>query len=162
MAAHHERLGAAALKTVVAQQQPAVAVDAAQRRLQVVRDDIGKVVELAVGGRQLGDQAAALHEALAARGVLTRLYSAPAASLRFGLPASEDDWQRLADALGSNHVSSSARAGEVGVPRGLIAEDGVEDGEELSSDGDESDFVRFSGGFELLEEGFEWRIVATG
>ena len=44
------------------------------------------------------DEAAALHEALAARGILTRLYSTPTASLRFGLPATEADWQRLSEA----------------------------------------------------------------
>lgn len=45
------------------------------------------------------DRATALHEALAARGILTRLYSGPAASLRFGLPATEADWQRLSEAV---------------------------------------------------------------
>ncbi len=46
-----------------------------------------------------GDQAAALHEALAVRGILTRLYAEPTPSLRFGLPSSEAEWQRLAEAL---------------------------------------------------------------
>lgn len=41
------------------------------------------------------DQAITLHEALAARGILTRHYSAATQSLRFGLPAAEADWQRL-------------------------------------------------------------------
>ena len=57
-----------------------------------------------------GDQAAALHEALAARGILTRLYSAPATSLRFGLPANEDDWQRLGQALRSRRAALGCRA----------------------------------------------------
>ncbi|MDD2892932.1 MAG: threonine-phosphate decarboxylase CobD [Halothiobacillaceae bacterium] len=39
-----------------------------------------------------------LHQALAQRGILTRLFADPA-SLRFGLPAHEADWQRLAHAL---------------------------------------------------------------
>ena len=43
-------------------------------------------------------QATALHGALARRGILTRLFDTPAA-LRFGLPADEADWQRLAHAL---------------------------------------------------------------
>lgn len=43
-------------------------------------------------------RAAALHEALARRGILTRLFEAPA-SLRFGLPDTEADWLRLQAAL---------------------------------------------------------------
>lgn len=39
-----------------------------------------------------------LHEQLAAQGILTRLFEAPA-GLRFGLPASESEWARLAAAL---------------------------------------------------------------
>jgi len=39
-----------------------------------------------------------LHEGLAKQGILTRLFQQPAA-LRFGLPGSEDEWQRLAQAL---------------------------------------------------------------
>ena len=42
--------------------------------------------------------AAALHAALAARGIWTRYFPAPA-SVRIGLPASEAEWQRLGDAL---------------------------------------------------------------
>lgn len=42
--------------------------------------------------------APAWHQALARRGILTRLFEAPA-SLRFGLPGSEDQWQRLDAAL---------------------------------------------------------------
>jgi cobalamin biosynthetic protein CobC len=44
------------------------------------------------------DCAHALHEALARRGILTRLFDTPA-SLRFGLPGSAADWQRLYEAL---------------------------------------------------------------
>jgi cobalamin biosynthetic protein CobC len=43
-------------------------------------------------------QAAHLHEFLAERGILTRLFDDPPA-LRFGLPAEESEWQRLSLAL---------------------------------------------------------------
>lgn len=45
------------------------------------------------------DRAATLHHALAARGILTRLFDTPA-SLRFGLPTDEAAFGRLNDALG--------------------------------------------------------------
>jgi cobalamin biosynthetic protein CobC len=44
------------------------------------------------------DRAATLHERLARRGVLTRLFDAPA-SVRFGLPDSEAQWEQLEKAL---------------------------------------------------------------
>lgn len=44
------------------------------------------------------ERAAALHEALARRGILTRLFDAPS-SLRMGLPGSAADWRRLDAAL---------------------------------------------------------------
>ena len=44
------------------------------------------------------EQAAQLHEALARRGILVRLFTQPV-SLRFGLPPDEAGWQRLASAL---------------------------------------------------------------
>ncbi|MDH5219125.1 MAG: threonine-phosphate decarboxylase CobD, partial [Gammaproteobacteria bacterium] len=44
------------------------------------------------------DNAFELHENLAKRGILTRLFTRPA-SIRFGLPANETQWQRLSDAL---------------------------------------------------------------
>ena len=43
-------------------------------------------------------RAASVHEALARQGVLTRLFTDPA-SLRFGLPANEAQWQRLESSL---------------------------------------------------------------
>ncbi|WP_394236397.1 threonine-phosphate decarboxylase CobD [Pseudomonas anguilliseptica] len=43
-------------------------------------------------------RAAELHEFLATKGILTRLFSSPS-SLRFGLPADEAGWQRLQQAL---------------------------------------------------------------
>ncbi|WP_342244370.1 threonine-phosphate decarboxylase CobD [Pseudomonas sp. OTU5201] len=48
--------------------------------------------------RLIRDDATALYEFLAARGILTRLFSAPA-SLRFGLPPDEVGWERLRRAL---------------------------------------------------------------
>lgn len=45
------------------------------------------------------ERATAMHEALARQGILTRLFSEPA-SLRFGLPGSEDEWNRLEISLG--------------------------------------------------------------
>lgn len=48
-------------------------------------------------------QAHVLHEQLARRGILTRLFTAPA-SLRFGLPGTEVSWQRLAQALQEIHA----------------------------------------------------------
>ncbi|WP_137820849.1 threonine-phosphate decarboxylase CobD [Pseudomonas sp. D(2018)] len=48
--------------------------------------------------RLVREDATALHEFLAARGILTRLFSVPA-SLRFGLPPDEAGWERLRRAL---------------------------------------------------------------
>jgi cobalamin biosynthetic protein CobC len=42
--------------------------------------------------------ASSVHEQLAQRGILTRLFAQPH-SVRFGLPCDEADWQRLANAL---------------------------------------------------------------
>ena len=44
------------------------------------------------------EQATRIHELLAESAILTRLFSEPP-SLRFGLPADEDDWQRLQEGL---------------------------------------------------------------
>lgn len=52
-------------------------------------------------------RAVELHAALARRGILTRLFSAPA-SLRFGLPGPEADWQRLAVALSELTYTNTA------------------------------------------------------
>ncbi|MHB8453666.1 MAG: threonine-phosphate decarboxylase CobD [Acidiferrobacterales bacterium] len=49
----------------------------------------------------LTPQAAAIHDRLARQGVLVRLFAEPA-SLRFGLPASEAEWQRLRVALAAS------------------------------------------------------------
>ncbi|MFZ6046608.1 threonine-phosphate decarboxylase CobD [Pseudomonas sp. CR3202] len=48
--------------------------------------------------RLVRDDAVALHEFLAARGILTRLFATPP-SLRFGLPPDEAGWARLGQAL---------------------------------------------------------------
>jgi cobalamin biosynthesis protein CobC len=47
---------------------------------------------------RLTRQASAIHESLARGGILTRLFESPA-SLRFGLPGAEPEWQRLEAAL---------------------------------------------------------------
>jgi L-threonine-O-3-phosphate decarboxylase len=52
--------------------------------------------------------AAALHEALARQGVLTRLFAAPAA-LRFGLPGDEAAWRRLELALTALPVNATQK-----------------------------------------------------
>ncbi|MDP1680563.1 MAG: threonine-phosphate decarboxylase CobD [Burkholderiales bacterium] len=44
------------------------------------------------------DRAAELHETLARQGILTRLFDEPS-SFRFGLPSTEDEWNRLENAL---------------------------------------------------------------
>lgn len=51
-------------------------------------------------------EAATLHDFFARRGILVRRFAAPA-SLRFGLPADEGGWQRLARALGDYTDGSS-------------------------------------------------------
>jgi L-threonine-O-3-phosphate decarboxylase len=53
-------------------------------------------------------QAAALHEALARQGILTRLFEAPAA-LRFGLPGDEAAWRRLERALSALPVNATQK-----------------------------------------------------
>lgn len=55
-------------------------------------------------------QAGILHQRLARQGILTRLFSEPA-SLRFGLPGNEADWQRLDVALAHATAPKLAGAG---------------------------------------------------
>src|SRR5215469_9016282 len=43
-----------------------------------------------------------------------------------------------------------------------VSENGVEDGQELSRDGDESDHFGFAGGDEAIEEGLQGGVVAFG
>ncbi|WP_025599054.1 threonine-phosphate decarboxylase CobD [Burkholderia sp. WSM2230] len=54
-------------------------------------------------------RAPALHEALATRGVWTRLF-APSGSVRFGLPGSEEEWARLQDSLRAAMAAIAAPA----------------------------------------------------
>jgi len=56
-------------------------------------------------------EAERLHDALARQGILTRLFQQPSA-LRFGLPGSEAEWQRLAQALESLITTPKQRAVE--------------------------------------------------
>ena len=44
-------------------------------------------------------RAAFIHQQLARQGVLTRLFTGDHPALRFGFPATEDEWRRLSDAL---------------------------------------------------------------
>jgi cobalamin biosynthetic protein CobC len=56
-------------------------------------------------------RAAALHEALARRGIWTRLFTA-SGSVRFGLPASEAEWTRFEESLReAMQALDTARAG---------------------------------------------------
>src|SRR5262245_4832336 len=48
------------------------------------------------------------------------------------------------------------------LPWPIVSENGIEDGQELSSDGDESGHLGFSGGNEAVEEGLQDRIVPFG
>ncbi|MCV5263917.1 hypothetical protein OFC55_40275, partial [Escherichia coli] len=58
----------------------------------------GEVSGCALFQRVLTKNAAALHDAFCQRGILLRLFDAPAA-LRFGLPADEGEWRRLEQAM---------------------------------------------------------------
>lgn len=100
--AHPARIVAtAALGDRAWQQQAGNELQSASRRLAAMLAPLGDNSGTALF-RYLpctdADSAATLHEFLARRGILTRLFSEPAA-LRFGLPATEDDWQRLDSAL---------------------------------------------------------------
>jgi cobalamin biosynthetic protein CobC len=82
-----------------------------QTRLRLARDAarladcLAQFGLLPAGGTRLfqwwqSERARALHEALARAAILTRYFDAPC-SIRFGLPATENDWLRLAEALGA-------------------------------------------------------------
>lgn len=95
-------LAALALRDTAWQQAQCMRLHTASARLAALLCDAGLVPD---GGCALFQclqtpRAPSLHEALAAQGILTRLYTTPA-SLRFGLPASEAEWLRLQSALGS-------------------------------------------------------------
>src|SRR5829696_7340072 len=64
----------------------------------------------------------------------------------------------------SNCVVSSAqeRSGEACIPGGVVADHGVQGGDNLSHDGDDGDLRFLPGGREAFVEGFERRIISTG
>ena len=73
--------------------------EASARLERLLRDaGLGDTTGSALFRYAVTPQAVELHEALARQGVLVRRFDDPAA-LRFGLPATENDWFRLAEAL---------------------------------------------------------------
>lgn len=93
-------LQALAASSAAARRQRAEQLQAAGQRLAALLETCGLTP---CGGTALFQwlripAAAELHEFLARRGILVRLFAEPA-SLRFGLPADETGWQRLAQAL---------------------------------------------------------------
>ncbi|AOE84368.1 threonine-phosphate decarboxylase CobD [Pseudomonas sp. TCU-HL1] len=93
-------LAKALLQDVEGQQRQRQALLLDGQRLEALLREYG----LTPGGgtalfqRLVRDDAAPLHEFLAAHGILTRLFTAPS-SLRFGLPPNEAGWERLRLAL---------------------------------------------------------------
>ena len=90
----------AALRDRAWQQRTRMALPAQATRLQALLSTHGLPP---AGGCALFQyvctpRAAALHEALARRGILTRLFAQPV-GLRLGLPGTQADWQRLDQAL---------------------------------------------------------------
>lgn len=93
-------LGQACLLDSAAHQQQIARCAAASQRLAALLSRAGLAP---TGGCDLFqylviDQAAQVHEFMAQRGILLRLFSQPA-SLRFGLPATDAEFQRLEQAL---------------------------------------------------------------
>lgn len=93
-------LGQACLSDLPGQQTQTERCAAASARLAALLESAGLKP---AGGCDLfqylcHDQAVALHDFMARRGILLRLFDHPP-SLRFGLPAEDADWQRLAAAL---------------------------------------------------------------
>ena len=89
-AAQRQRLGTAALR-----------LDALLRKVMrsgIPGDGFGDTAGTVLFRYVAVPQAVEIHDTLARAGVLVRCFDQPAA-LRFGLPATEPDWQRLADAL---------------------------------------------------------------
>lgn len=88
-----------ALADVAWQAQARTQLNAAGERLQRLLEAHGLAPRGPALFKQIGtSRAAALHAALARRGILTRLFDTPSA-LRFGLPTDEMGWQRLEAAL---------------------------------------------------------------
>ncbi len=99
--AHASRyLATLALQDKPWQQQTRLELQQASQRLNLLLTNFG----LPPNGNTdlfqwvITGQAANIHHKLAQQGILTRLFEAPA-SLRFGLPGSEAEWQRLQQAL---------------------------------------------------------------
>lgn len=95
-----------ALRDVSWQQANTLHLQQASRRLTKLLSYAGLAPD---GGSELfqyvvTNKADAIHQALAQQGIFTRLFSQPEA-LRFGLPGSEEEWQRLQQAL--EHVLST-------------------------------------------------------
>ncbi|QBF28017.1 threonine-phosphate decarboxylase [Pseudomonas tructae] len=93
-------LGQACLLDSAAHQQQIVRCAAASQRLAEILGGAGFAPHGSCDLFQylVTEQALQLHEFMARRGILLRLFSQPP-SLRFGLPACEEDFQRLAQAL---------------------------------------------------------------
>lgn len=81
-----------------AAQRARLAADAARLAALLRATGWGQVSGCALFQRVLTANAAALHDAFCRRGILLRLFDAPAA-LRFGLPADEGEWRRLERAV---------------------------------------------------------------
>lgn len=101
-------IGLACLADAAAHRQQSLSLQRASQRLATLLDDYDLAVQ---GGCVLFQwlatpQAAELYRHFALRGILLRQFSQPA-SLRFGLPANEADWQRLHAAL--QELSGSSR-----------------------------------------------------
>lgn len=71
---------------------------AASERLEQLLAPLGEVKATALFATLTTQHASELHEALARQGILTRRFDQQAI-LRFGLPGSENEWQRLAKVL---------------------------------------------------------------
>ena len=90
----------AALRDVAWQEaaRPRLARDGARLRTLLARHGLAPEGGCALFQWRRTPHAAALHDALARQGILTRLFTAPL-SLRFGLPGKEAEWARLEAAL---------------------------------------------------------------
>jgi len=93
-------LGLACLADQVAHRQQSLRLQQASQRLADLLAEFGLATQgCALFQWLLSTNAAALHQHFAQRGILLRHFTQPQ-SLRFGLPATEADWQRLRLALG--------------------------------------------------------------
>lgn len=93
-------IGLACLADETAHRQQSLRLQQARQRLADLLAEFGLVTQgCALFQWLLRANAAALHQHFALRGILLRHFTQPQ-SLRFGLPATEADWQRLRLALG--------------------------------------------------------------